>query len=154
MDRFEREISSYGSYHTQKTNKLLHIIGTPVIIYGILVAASHVTITFFGTRIAGEWLLAGGLAAWYVFFHLIYGGIAGVWILGLAALVTNAWQLNESGRWFLIAGTQILGWALLFIGHFVEKRKPALLDNLSHVLNAAPFVTAEAIEMITGKNFR
>ena len=152
MSLFDRQMESYGSYHSHKINRILHIIGTPFIIYSILGAASHLTLSIFGIEIGAHWVIAIGLAAWYLFFHLVYGGIAGLWILGLAATVPWLWELPETTRWITIAAMQVGGWATLFYGHFIEGRKPALFDNISHIFNAAPFVTAELIEIITGKN--
>lgn len=151
MTLFERQMESYGSYHSHKTNQILHIIGTPFIIYSILAAASHVTITFFDHDVQGQWVIAAGLAVWYTYFHILYGTLAGLWILGLASLVPWVWEIEEPTRWIVIVVVHVCGWATLFSGHFIEGRKPALFDNLSHIFNAAPFVTAELIQLVSGK---
>lgn len=151
MGLFERQMESYGSYHSHPKNKIMHIIGTPFIIYSILGAASHFSVPVYGGHIGMHWVIAGGLAIWYLFFNLFYGGLAAVWILGLASMVPWLWDLPEGTRWVVIAVMQIGGWVLLFSGHAIEGRKPALFDNLAHIFNAAPFVTAELIDLIKSK---
>jgi uncharacterized membrane protein YGL010W len=151
MGLFERQIQSYGSYHSHPKNKILHIIGTPFIIYSILGAASHVSVPINDGQIGLQWVIAGGLAIWYVIFNLIYGGLAAIWILGLASMVPWLWELPEVTRWIVLAVMQIGGWATLFSGHAIEGRKPALFDNIAHIFNAAPFVTAELIDLLKFK---
>ena len=127
MGLFERQMESYGSYHSHPKNKILHIIGTPLIIYSILGAASHFDVPLYESSIELHWLIATTLAVWYVFFHLLYGGLAAVWILFLASIVPLLWQLPEAPRWVFIATMQIAGWAILFSGH-------ALRDESQHCL--------------------
>lgn len=151
MGLFERQMESYGSYHSHPKNKILHVIGTPFIIFSILGAASHFAISILGQSVGGHWLIAGGLGIWYLFFNLFYGGLAALWILGLAAMVPWLWDLNDAARWAVIIIMQIGGWATLFFGHAIEGKKPALFDNLGHIFNAAPFVTAELIDLVKSK---
>jgi uncharacterized membrane protein YGL010W len=151
MGLFEKQMESYGSYHSHPTNKLMHIVGTPFIIFSILGAASHLTLNIAGSAIGAHWIIAGGLSLWYVFFNLLYGGLAALWILGLAAMVPWLWELSDSIRWLVIIGMQVGGWAILFAGHGIEGKKPALFDNLTHIFNAAPFVTAELIDLVKSK---
>jgi uncharacterized membrane protein YGL010W len=53
---------------------------------------------------------------------------------------------GSTGEWLAWGlGTFILGWALQFIGHFYEGRKPAFVDDLVGLLVGPMFVMAEAL---------
>lgn len=152
MSLFERQMASYASYHSHKLNKILHMIGTPFIIYSILIAASHFQLGTTDHGIPGHWVIALGLSIWYLFFHIFYGGLAALWILGLAALVPYMRGMTIPDQWLWVVAMQIGGWSLLFLGHFIEGRRPALFDNIGHIFNAAPFITAEFVELIWRKS--
>jgi len=55
----------------------------------------------------------------------------------IAALPFPMWAATTTG---LIVG----GWALQFLGHYFEGRKPAFLDDLGAVLDGPLFLVAEA----------
>lgn len=145
MTSFIEQIKLYGTYHQKPMTRYTHFIGVPLIIFSLMV--------FFG------------------FLHLIIPGVMDITLAGLGSLVVLGyyyylnWRIalaltlifivllwfadlvsqngpNSTSLWvFLI--TFVLGWIFQLVGHFIEGKRPALMDNLWQALIAPMYLTAE-----------
>jgi len=125
QDRLWRD---YESHHRSEGNKLCHMAGIPLIMAGLL-----------------------GLLA-IPLFHIGRAPVELSLVLLLAAGAIDLWLDRKLGAvmlvfsLFLYLGARLLpwpaslglflaGWVLQFVGHGVyEKRSPAFLENLTHLL--------------------
>jgi uncharacterized membrane protein YGL010W len=137
------QLSQYASYHRDRRNIATHLVGIPVIVFGIeaLLARASLAPQGGGPSLALGATLAA--AAFYFALDLRYGAAmaaflgASLWIgTSVAALSTLAWLLGAAG---LFVG----GWLVQFLGHAFEGRKPAFVDDLVGLLIGPLFVVAE-----------
>ncbi|HEY6717027.1 MAG TPA: Mpo1-like protein, partial [Reyranella sp.] len=77
--------------------------------------------------------------------------------LVMALLMAVAWFAAEalagalgsaSAVWMAFIALFVGGWALQFVGHHYEGKRPALLDNIFQAFNGPMFLTAEAMVVI------
>jgi uncharacterized membrane protein YGL010W len=133
----------YARYHRDQRNIATHLVGVPMIVFGLGVLLSR-----------GQW--PGGLSlAWLVWtlatlWYLSRGHL----LLGMAVSLVNAVLFGLAH--LASAGTvaQWLGWGVGFfaagwliqsIGHYYEGKKPVLADDLIVLLVAPMFVVAELL---------
>ncbi|CDZ76152.1 putative membrane protein [Legionella massiliensis] len=145
MNSFIEQAKFYAAYHQKPITRYTHFIGVPLIIFSVMV--------FFG------------------FLHLIIPGVMDITLAGLASLVLLGyyyylnWRIalaltlifivllwfanlvsqngpNSTSLWVFII-TFVLGWAFQLVGHFIEGKRPAFMDNLWQSLIAPMYLTAE-----------
>jgi uncharacterized membrane protein YGL010W len=139
-------IVQYARYHRDRRNIATHMVGVPMIVFGVgvLLARAHWTGGDPGLTLAWvAWALA---TLWYVSRgHLLLGvavSVVNAVLFGLAHLV-SAGSVANWLTWGL--GFFGVGWVIQFIGHYYEGKKPAFADDLVGLLVGPMFVTAEAL---------
>lgn len=150
LPSFDQFFVSYGSYHDNVVNKLIHIVCIPQIFFSLYAMLLHTMDQRYIYGIQYDYFLI-----FYAFIMLIYlkidfiTGLVSTLFYGALSLycrhIFMTWgadNLDQHFRIFLIQ--HIVGWAAQFIGHGVfEKRKPALMDNLLLTMVAPDFVIIE-----------
>ena len=130
---------SYAEYHRDKRNIATHFVGIPMIVVGTQSALARVGIGPINAAAAATGLATryyraldpGYGAAMAAVLTATYG--AGT---ALASLPLPIWAGATAGLFFG-------GWALQFIGHFFEGKKPAFMDDLKGLLDGPLFLIAE-----------
>ncbi|HRH56453.1 MAG TPA: DUF962 domain-containing protein [Chitinophagales bacterium] len=129
----------YGRDHQNPTNKLIHWVCVPVIlftVFGLLMSVPFPTI-------ANGWINAATIvfvAALAFYFRLsfpIFAGMAVVGCLMLAAnrfLATNVLPHIGLNLWQFSAIVFVIAWIFQFIGHKVEGQKPSFLEDMQFLL--------------------
>lgn len=146
MRAFNQYFQTYQLQHTTLINKIAHFIGVPLLIFSILIFLSwiHISVPYtFDTTLA--WLLSFTALIYYVFFDMIFAGVLAIIFILLnviALLITGNAPSWAGFTVFLV--TFILGGILLLIGHLVEGKKPAFMNNHKQLLIAPLFLVAEA----------
>lgn len=150
MDRLNEAANTYASYHQTKINQIFHIIGIPLIIISLIIALNWFKLSFLHHgEVPFSWVLLIILTAYYitlgqpkvaVVMFVLYA-ILDFIVMGIGLLLTFKFQLIAALLLFFI------GWILNFIGHSIEKRKPAFLHNLLQTLIAPIFITDEIMQM-------
>lgn len=145
MNSFIEQARIYASYHQNPLTRYTHFIGVPLIIFSLMVLFSFLHLVIPGVM---NFTLAGiatlVLLGYYYYLNwrlAIALTVILFILLGLAHLVTRYGPDSRSLWTFVI--TFVLGWALQLIGHFIEGKRPALVDNLWQALIAPMFLTAE-----------
>jgi uncharacterized membrane protein YGL010W len=140
-----QNLAQYAAYHCDARNRATHYVGIPLIVIAVAVLLSRPQVEAGGLRLSPAVV---GAAAAIVYYFLLDAGLAMILAVALAlALWFGAWiALQETGLWLgLGLGAFLLGWALQFLGHYFEGRKPAFLDDLTGLLIGPLFVLAEAL---------
>jgi uncharacterized membrane protein YGL010W len=130
---------SYADYHRDKRNIATHFVGIPMILVGTQSALARIGIGPVNAAVA-----ATGLATrYYRALDPTYGAAMAATLgatcaigTGIAALPFPLWAGATAG---LVVG----GWALQFLGHYFEGRKPAFMDDLRGLLDGPLFLVAE-----------
>ena len=139
MSSLVDRLVSYAEYHRDKRNIATHFVGIPMILVGTQATLAKIGIGPINAA-AGATALA---TRYYRKLDPTYGKVmAGVlgasWAAGtaIASLPLPAWAGVAGG---LFVG----GWAIQFVGHYFEGRKPAFLDDLRGLLDGPLFLVAE-----------
>ena len=132
MRRVDRLFESYGRYHQNPVNKAIHWICVPLIVWrvlGMLWAASAPAAV----------AVIAAATLFYLFLSLPLA--CGM----LAVLAGMAWLLTLFGDRLLMISllTFVAAWAGQFIGHVIEGRKPAFVDDLRSFLVAPAWLVSD-----------
>ena len=136
----------YAAYHRDRRNIATHFVGIPMIVFAVggLLARPSV-------EVAG-WPVTPAAIAWALstLWYLTRGDMA----LGLAVSLANLvlilaalplGQLDTTPWLAWSLGAFVVGWAIQFIGHYYEGKKPAFVDDLRGLLVGPMFVVGEAL---------
>ena len=136
----------YAAYHRDRRNIATHFIGVPMLVFAVGALLARPSIAVAG------WPLTPAAVAWALttLWYLTRGDLA----LGVAVSVANlililaALPLGQLAvpvwiGWSL--GLFVLGWAIQFIGHYYEGKKPAFADDLVGLLVGPMFVVLEML---------
>jgi len=134
-------LAEYGGYHRSSGNEWCHYVGIPSIVAGAgtlfgLVPLARVG----GFSLTLAEVVAGGVIAFYVVSARWLGVVTGVLLAALVALGRAIPTLVGLGLFFG-------GWIVQFVGHAAfEKRSPAFLKNLLHLLVGPAWLVERAFE--------
>lgn len=132
-------LASYAEYHRDKRNIATHFVGIPMILVGTQAALARVGI--------GPINLAVGATAlatrYYRKLDPKFGAAMGT-VLGATAAIGSMIASMPLPMWAGTAGALFVGgWALQFLGHYFEGKKPAFLDDIKGLLDGPLFLVAE-----------
>jgi uncharacterized membrane protein YGL010W len=145
MNALERQLSKYAAYHRDRRNIATHFIGIPMIVVAVATLLSRpLLLEVGGLPITPAVLVTLGSVAFYLALDLRLGLVMAV--LMSASVWAGGWFAAQSTGFWLTAGIGlfVLGWAIQFLGHFYEGKKPAFVDDLLGLLVGPLFVVAEA----------
>ena len=139
------QLAQYADYHRDRRNIATHFVGIPMIVLAVQVLLSRPALQA-GAFVLTPALLTTLLAClYYVALDRLLGVLmaallaAGLALAGqIAGLSTSAWL-----GWGI--GLFVVGWAIQFVGHIWEGRKPAFVDDLIGLVIGPLFVVAEAV---------
>ena len=132
MRRVDRLFESYGRYHQDPVNKAMHWICVPLILWSVL-----------GMLWAASPLAACAAIAATIAFYLFLSVPLAFGML--AAVAGMAWTLSWLGDRLLMVSlvTFAAAWVGQFIGHAIEGRKPAFVDDLRSFLVAPAWLLGD-----------
>jgi uncharacterized membrane protein YGL010W len=135
--------ADYAEHHRTAGNKLFHRIGIPMIVLTLLGMLARVEVAHVGgLRIDAAMLLVALATIFYLMLE---------WRLALAMLAISAafWAVGRGIPMPVNVALFILGWIFQFIGHSVyEKRQPAFLKNLTHLLVGPLWILNDVIPVV------
>jgi uncharacterized membrane protein YGL010W len=146
-DLFRRQLGAYAAVHRDRRNKATHFVGIPIIVFSLLLVLSLWRFELGGR----EWTMALALA-----IAAVLGWMALDLGLGIvmALIMAIAWFAAEalagalgsaSAVWMAFIALFVAGWALQFVGHHYEGKRPALLQNIFQAFIGPIFLVAEAM---------
>jgi len=144
MKTLIEQLSQYAAYHRDRRNILTHFVGVPMIVLAVAVLLARPSFVLMDLMVSPAWLVGLVGVVYYLRLDWRYGGVMAMllvptlWIAAsLAAAATGIWLIAGVGLF-------VLGWALQFLGHHYEGRKPAFVDDLMGLAIGPLFVLAEA----------
>ncbi len=140
MTRLDSYFEEYGAYHRDARNEATHAIGIPMIVLAVVMWASHAQ---FGA-VDLALLLIAAAAAFYVWLSPALGLamtaiLAALYVAGVVGLGANA---------LVALGLFAAGWALQFVGHHFEGRRPAFTRNAMHLLVGPLWILDRALARV------
>jgi uncharacterized membrane protein YGL010W len=145
MKTLTEQMSVYAAYHNDATNKAIHFLFVPLIIWsamGLLVQLGAVQL---GTlAVTAAHVIAAILLAYYLSLDFPLG-VAMVFLFTLMLVTVLQVQTALGAEaWMLFTAVFVGSWIAQLVGHAAfEHRKPALADNVLQVFVAPIFVMAE-----------
>lgn len=145
MKTLTDHLTQYAAYHQDHRNVVTHFVGIPMIVLAVTILLARPTfLTLGGLAITPALLLAVLVGiTFYLRLDLRFGLVMAaelaisVWLSQwFAAMSTAAWL-----GWGV--GLFVVGWAIQFLGHYYEGKKPAFVDDLVGLLVGPLFLTAE-----------
>jgi uncharacterized membrane protein YGL010W len=141
----------YAEYHRDRRNIQTHLVGVPMIVFAASLLLARPGVEVAGWTVTPAWLIFGLAAVWYVTRGALGIGLATT--AGVGILVGLAHQVPASGTaawlaWGLVLF--VLGWAIQFLGHYYEGRRPASAEDPVGLLVGPMFVTLELCALAGG----
>ena len=136
-------LSQYAAYHRDPRNIASHFIGIPLIVVAVAVLLSRPEWSVGGLWISPAVIAALASAWFYLRLELKLGALMTV-LMGLSVWAGHVLAQQSTMVW-LSSGLAmfVIGWAIQFVGHHYEGRKPAFVDDLSGLIVGPLFVVAE-----------
>ncbi len=147
MKSLSDQMSVYAAYHRNPTNRFIHYIFVPAIVWTLMVALDLVPLAnIAGIDVTLAFPVVGALLLWYLALDLALGiaSVAVFTVLLVTAIQMNVALASPRMSLLIASGLFVASWVFQFIGHGVwEKRRPALVDNAFQVLVAPMFLVSE-----------
>lgn len=145
MKTLVEQMSVYAAYHRDGTNKAIHFLFVPLIVWsamGLLLQAGALAVGGLEVTLAHAAALV--LLAYYLRLDFPLGVAMAVLFTFLLVTALQADGALGGQAWILFAAVFAGSWVAQVVGHSAfEHRKPALVDNLFQVFVAPIFVVAE-----------
>jgi uncharacterized membrane protein YGL010W len=132
-------LASYAEYHRDKRNLATHYVGIPMILVGTQAALAKVGIGPINAAVAATGLATRYYRALDPKWGNVMGGVLGATCAAGTAIAALPFPLWAGASASLFVG----GWALQFVGHMFEGKKPAFMDDLRGLLDGPLFLVAE-----------
>lgn len=146
MISLSEQLDFYRSYHRSPACKITHFFGVPLVTFSILVPMGWLSAGIFGHRVT---VAMAFLLATLGYYFLLQPALA---MMMTMAMIPLAWGADWAARLprkeslSVFAVSFALGWAFQLIGHALEGKRPALMDNFGQAVFTAPlFLMAEVL---------
>jgi uncharacterized membrane protein YGL010W len=139
----------YAHYHRDRRNIATHLVGIPLIFLSIGVLLLEPTWVIEGHTVSLAWMAWALTSVWYLTRGDLLLGLATT--LVNAALIALAHQVPDLSAalglpvWQCGVGLFVIGWLFQFVGHYLEGRKPAFVDDVVGLLVGPMFVVGEVL---------
>jgi uncharacterized membrane protein YGL010W len=145
MKTLEEQLTKYAAYHRDRRNIATHFVGIPMIVFATSALLSRPLFGALGGVPLSPALLATiATVVFYLALDLRYG-IAMAAFMGASWWTGAAVAAHSTALWLTFGiGMFVAGWAIQFIGHAFEGKKPAFVDDLVGLLVGPLFIVAEA----------
>ncbi len=145
MKSFIEQAQFYSEYHQKPVTFYTHLIGIPLIIFSLMIFFGffHIVVPMvMDIRVSD--ILTVLILIYYIILNWRLGLVLVpiftfmVWVADLVS-----WAGPTRGALWMFIILFIFGWVLQLVGHFMEGKRPALVDNFWQALIAPLYLTAE-----------
>ena len=133
--KIDRLLLEYGASHQNKTNKFIHWICVPAIMFSLLGLLYVIPFPSEKSLLFNWAAVFIGLALVY-YFTLSKAMFLGFIVVGGGFVIGNHYLYNiltDNHLWFSVA-LFVLAWIGQFIGHKIEGKKPSFFKDLQFLL--------------------
>lgn len=138
-------LASYRNYHRDHRNVLTHALGIPLIVLSIEVLLARPVWNLAGLPITPAILFSALAGAWYFRLDARLGFVMAFLLAIFVAIGARIAAISDMAWLGGGIGLFAVGWALQFLGHHYEGRKPAFVDDLRSFLVGPLFVVVEGL---------
>lgn len=127
----DRLWSDYQQQHQTRGNRICHMIGIPLIVFGLLSLLSIRLVSVGGWPIELSLIIVLVVGAIDMALDVRLGAL----MLVTSFLLYLVARSVRDAAWTIPAGLFVAGWVCQYVGHGVyERRQPAFYKNLVHLL--------------------
>lgn len=133
----DRLLAEYGEDHRNPTNVAIHFLAVPMIVWSALALISRIPFPVLLVALPGlDWAFVAAAGAVIYYFTLsVPLGVAMTAFAAVCLASLAAYPDTAPLRLSIFAGLIFAGaWALQFIGHRIEGRKPSFFHDLKFLL--------------------
>jgi uncharacterized membrane protein YGL010W len=146
MKPLSEQLAFYRSYHRTPGCKATHFFGVPLVTFSILIPMGWLSLTLFDRRLTLAMLFVAATLVYYFLLDPILATLMAAVMIPVTCAADWASRLPFKESLAVFAVTFGLGWVFQIIGHVIEGKRPALLDNFAQAVFSAPlFLLAEAL---------
>jgi uncharacterized membrane protein YGL010W len=150
MRSVEDWFGSYSNDHLNPTNRLIHWICVPAILWAVIAALWLIPVSPSIGR-PGFWcglIMVAVLAFYWRLSRKL--GVAMLLVFVALGLLTEALYrtLGPGNLLWLAIGVFVLAWIGQFVGHLIEGRKPSFLTDLAYLLIGPAWLTGKVMRRI------
>ena len=146
MKSISQVLGEYAAYHRHPLNRMTHYFGIPLIIFSMLLILTIPSFSVADVSVTAADILMAIVIAWYLKLDTLLGFLALSFLLPMLLVAEEiSSSLNSTVLNWLFAFTFIIGWILQLLGHRIEKRRPALVDNFMQIFSAPLFIVSELV---------
>lgn len=144
MDHATPLLVQYARYHRDPRNIATHYLGIPLIVWGVAVLLARLQATVAGIPLSGDAVVWALATLWYLRLGLWPVTLTTIALIAGLVALAHPFGVAPATTWLAVGlGSFVVGWALQFVGHFWEGRKPAFVDDARGLLVGPLFVVAE-----------
>ena len=151
MRSIDRWLGEYGQSHQHPTNKLIHWICVPAIVFSVigLLWTLPVPEAFARFSPALNWAVLLAMAAVVYYFTLSARlGLGATLVLALLLLLAAGLDGLAVPLWAISLAIFVLAWIGQFIGHRIEGRKPSFFKDLQFLMIGPLWLLAAAYRRV------
>lgn len=150
MRSVEDWFGSYSNDHLNPTNRLIHWICVPAILWAVIAALWLIPVSP-SIGQPGFWcglIMVAVLAFYWRLSRKL--GVAMLLVFVALGLLTEALYrtLGPGDLLWLAIGVFVLAWIGQFVGHLIEGRKPSFLTDLAYLLIGPAWLTGKVMRRI------
>lgn len=142
MKTIDQWLEEYGESHQNKTNKTIHWICVPTILFTVLGLFASIPASGLFNWVPAELSVFANWGGVIVILGLLfYLRLSWVMALGMGVItiamlfgVREVARLNLAPLWALCLGVFVVAWIGQFIGHKVEGKKPSFFKDLQFLM--------------------
>lgn len=143
MKTLTDHLAQYAAYHRDPRNLFSHFIGIPMIVLAVAILLSRPGADLLGFWFSPAVMVSGLAVLFYLRLDLRYAVLMAL-VLALCVWVGAGLAQKPTAVWLGAGlGLFLVGWAIQFVGHYYEGRKPAFVDDLTGLIIGPLFVAAE-----------
>lgn len=143
MKTLSEQMAFYSAYHRDARNKATHFIGVPMLIFSFLIPMGWLRFHIGGWDITLATIFVVSVLAYYYALDVVLALAMTVFVGFIYYFADKISQMEMVDSLMVFIATFVVGWVIQLIGHAIEGRRPALVDNLFQVFVAPIFLMAE-----------
>ncbi|HUR30514.1 MAG TPA: Mpo1-like protein [Saprospiraceae bacterium] len=138
MKQIDSLLAKYGESHLNTTNKLIHWVCVPAIMFSLLTMLFAIPFVVEKTWYA-NWAMVMLIVAWVYYARLSTTMLFGFLVIGCLMLcgivgLYKAVDYNSGNLALCALVIFVLAWIGQFIGHKIEGKKPSFLEDIQFLL--------------------
>ena len=136
MTPIQPYIDHYATSHLNSTNKAIHWICIPAIMFSLFGLLYALPFPFAAKGLFANWAFVLFVASIFYYLRLSVPIALGMVGVGFGLVWGNKIVADSFGgaAWQVILGVFVVAWVGQFIGHKIEGKKPSFLEDVQYLL--------------------